>query len=244
MNKKLYLIGLFIQKIYGCRILDVEESNSKRENNLILEISPPIPAKIYGRKKNISKIIFTPHCRKGQQPIYGTVFCPHDEFKGPLDFNRHYVGIHRVEDRGLLCLSKEEAKKQIQNLEDFKKRTHVFVFRERYRTCKIIKQFSMHNHKNYYIAEFDPPCTGKPYNNKKKISKIVLELKNNFPGDSGYANPYIGATAYFFDESVPFGDSTDPMTINLQGMDMGACIEPPGSASRREQQRRRRLRGS
>ena len=244
MNKTLYLIGLFIQKIQRCRILKVEESNSKIETDLILEILPPIPAKTYGRKKDIPKIIFTPHVLKGQRPIYGTVVCPEDEFAGQIDFeiNMPFMSCS-VEDRGLLCFSKEEAKKQIQNLEDFKKRTHVMVFRDRYRTCRIIKQFSIHNHKNYYIAEFDPPCTGKPYNNKKKISKIVLEI-DEFPGDSGYADPDIGAKAYFFDESVPFGDSTDPMTINLQGMDMGACIEPPGSASRREQQRRRRLRGS
>ena len=246
MNQELYFIGLSVQEIHDCRILKEKKPGSRLgDGALALKLSPPIPAKMYGsyRKKNISQIIFTPHVLKGQRHIYGTVFCPHDEFKGQLNFDKPYIGTHSVEDRGLLCLSKEEAKKQIQNLEDFKKRTHVLIFREKYRTCKIIKQFSIHNHKNYYIAEFDPPCTGKPYNNKKKISKIVLEI-NEFPGDSGYADPDIGAEAFFFDESVPFGDSTDPMTINLQGVDMGACIGPPGSASRREQQRRRRLRGS
>ena len=242
MNKTLYLIGLFIQKIQRCRILKVEESNSKIETDLILEILPPIPAKTYGRKKDIPKIIFTPHVLKGQRPIYGTVVCPEDEFAGQIDFeiNMPFMSCS-VEDRGLLCFSKEEAKKQIQNLEDFKKRTHVLYFREKYRSCKIIKQFSIHNHKNYYIAEFDPPCSGKPHVNRKKISKIILKL-NNFPGDSGYSD--ISAEAFFFDESVPFDNSTDPMTIHLQGVDLGAWISPPGSASRREQQRRRRLHGS
>ncbi|MBI4739364.1 hypothetical protein HY772_07505 [Candidatus Woesearchaeota archaeon] len=232
MMERMYFIGLSILEIQPCRILKKKESsNPEFEADFILEFATPIPAEIYNRPKDISKVIFASHVLKGQKSIYGSIICPRrEERMDRIDFDMPefewqegssmpiLTYNNSVEDRAILCVSEEQAKEQLRFLEEAKNRRlrHISLERSEGADCRIIQWLTIDHRKNYWLAELIFPLSGKKYGQEKDISKVILRLNDFAESSHGF-----DVIVYSFDENSLRGDSVKSTDIKWIYLDQG-----------------------